>query len=61
MAVGEPTDAVEYLDRKANEWKALGQELTEDDADLMRLFYTAVEAALREVALALQRERVGDA
>lgn len=49
--------AAEILERKADEWKAIGQETTEE-SDPMRFFYVAVEVALREVARALEQEMV---
>ena len=41
--------------RKADEWKALGEETTLD-SDPARLFYVAIEVALRETADALEHE-----
>ena len=49
--------AADLLNRKADEWKALGEESTEQ-GDPMRLFYVAIEVALRETAKALEQEMV---
>lgn len=49
-------NAPEQLERKADEWKAVGEETTEA-GDPMRLFYVAIEVCLRELARALEAER----
>lgn len=41
------------LRRKADEWKAIGEEHCAED-DPVRLFYTAIEISLRETANALE-------
>lgn len=48
--------AAEILERRADEFKAIGQELTET-GDPGRNTYLIVELVLREVALALEEER----
>lgn len=40
------------LRRKADEWRALGEEHT-DDGDVVRMFYVAIEVALRTTAEAV--------
>lgn len=41
------------LRRKADEWRSLGHEHC-DDGDPIRMFYVAIEVALRETAEALE-------
>ena len=48
--------APEILERKAQEWRAVGLEHT-SEGDPMRLFYVAIEVCLRELAQALEQER----
>lgn len=47
------SEAAEMLRRKADEWRAIGEEHCAED-DVARLFYTAIEVALRETANALE-------
>jgi hypothetical protein len=48
--------AAEILERRADEFKAIGQEQT-SEGDGSRQVYLVVELVLREVALALDKER----
>jgi hypothetical protein len=47
--------AAELLIRKADEWKALGEELTDAETP-PRSFYMAIEVCLREIAEALDED-----